>query len=492
MIGQILGYLTSIFGIFTVLLGMVVYFILPVFAKLTPRLRVISRFYLWQMAQTLGRGAFSVSAHNDILLKQMSFDDRGVEMMSYGDQDKAFEDPDDARHYWYNIPFALADEVHGVLFDPRHAAVGKQKRTHERADEMIAKATASEKQTYGVKGWVRGVFGIDRDTFDVLDLSAARQLVTGIERSEHPEAVDQFVQLSREPYKSGASTTRILIILAALIGPFAAMAAIAKYIAPPTSSVGFGAVVYAILGTHGVGVERLKTHLPAVLGVVLTVAVLAVASVLLGPGLVVAILVSLALGVFATMVIVLALGKGMSEKVARLLLKLGLLGYNQPVLTWTQSKYELREYDTLETDEEPYWYGVAGSLLGFTFEPTPESFASVHVPNDDITDRAEVLPDGGASTNIPARHARFPEQRRADYAGFVPKRVDDSQFYVNTGTVFEAFTHAAVGIKSHRFLTRAKEKYGGESSIADKVYVYAVAGTGLVSLIAGVMVFFVL
>lgn len=490
MIGQILGYLTSIFGIFTILLGMVVYFILPVLAKITPNLQFISRFYLWQMAQTLGRGAFSLSAHNDILLKQMRFDDRGVEMMSFGDQDKAFEDPDDARHYWYNIPFALADEVHGLLFDPRHAAIGQRKLEHERADEMLAKATATEKKTDGVKGWVRGVFALDRDTYDVLDLSSVRQLVTGIERSEHAVRVDQFVQLSREPYKSGASPTRILIILAALIGPFAAMAGIAKYIAPPTSTVGFsGGVLYAILGGRTLDKERLKQALPAIVTLIAVLALVGLAAVLLGPVLLVSILLTLALGVFATMTLVLVFGKAMSEKVSRLLLKLGLLGYTKPVLTWTQSKYELREYARLENAPEPHWYGIAGSLLGFTYEPHPDTFASVHVPNEDIEDRADVR---SASTNIPVKHVPFTEQRRADYAGFVPEDVDDSKFYVNTGTAFEAFTHAAVGIKSHRFLTRAKEKYGGEDSIPDKVYVYAVAGTGLISLIAGVMVFFVL
>jgi hypothetical protein len=491
------GFLTSLYGVFTLLVGVAMFFLLPVIPKITGQYKALSRFYLWLMAGVLGRAAFVISAHNDLLLKKMRFDDRSVETMSFDDTDKAFEDPDQARHYFYGIPFALADEVHGILFDPRHAAVGQEKARHERQDDMVVQATASERDMYGVKGWIRGVFDLDRDAHNMLDLSNVRQLVTGIERAEHPETVEEFVKLAREPYKSGTSMVRVGMIIVAMVGPFLGIGLMADQLGGPggrTSSIGWvGSLLWLMISTSAITRDDLKRAAPVLLGVLALGGIVAGMIVFLGTVTTILAVITFLLGFAFVFMLIRGLGSlGFPEAAGRMLLKLGLLGYDKPVFKWTPEKYVFEEYADLNTDAEPYWYGIAGSLLGFTYEPGPKSFESAHIPNKDIDSRAEIMTDGGASTNIPAGHSRFPEQRRAVYGGFVPKSPADGKFYVDTGISFSAFTHAAVGIKSHRFLVRAKEKYGGDGGLPDKTFMYLVFGSGLISTVLGVGVFFLL
>lgn len=487
-----IGYLLSIFGLFTLLLGAVLWFVLPILPAITGKFKRVSGFYLWLMARVLKRGAFILSEHGDILLKQMVPDDRGVEIISFSTKNKAFEDPDNASHYWAGIRWALADEVHGLLFDPRHAAVGKQKHKHEQADEMVSKATASERKHYdGVKAWIRGVFAIP-ETHDVLRLGYARELVTGIERAEHPETVEEFVKLSRDPYKKGTGTMKIIVLLAAIIGPFLILGLLSGQMGKPDSTISFG-VLALLLSTTGLPDADYKGILASIAGLLLALVPLGIIAYLTSPLTALWFVLTLALGfVLMTFVIGWVLGKAMTERLAGLLLKLGLLGYTQPVLEWTASKYRLREYNELDLpeDHEPAFYGIAGTQLGFTYTPKPDSFKSVHVENVDA--KGEVMADGGPSTNLPVGHERYPEQRRAAYAGFVPEDTKDGHFYINTGVALEAFTNAAVGIKSHRFLTRAKEKFGGDDGISDKTFLYGTLGAGLISFITGVFVFFLL
>ena len=496
----ILGFVWSIFGLFAALLGMVTFLLLPIIPKITGRAKFLARFYLWLMARVLKRGAFVVSAHGDVLLKKMRFDDRGVETMSFDDQTKAFEDPDEARHYFYGIPFALADEVHGILFDPRHAAAGQRKADHERDDQMQVYATETEANQYNVQAWVRGVFEFSRDAYEFVDLQAMRNLVTGIERAEHPETVETFREFAEEPYKTGTAATRILIIIAAIVVPFVALGIMARQLgggAAPTDSISFG-LLALLISTASIDPRNLTAKdiagllisailLVAVIGVIAAIALLAGLTAAIG------VIVAFMAGFVLTTLLVMAIGKA-AGGVARLLLKLGFMGYDRPVFVWTPSRYELVEFDNLkETANDPVWYNVGGATLGFTWEPGPESMASAAMAAKDVEARADITADGAGSTNLPVGYARYPEMQRAGYlGGFVPKSIDADKFPASTGVLFSAFTHAAIGIKSHRYLVRAKEKYGGVGGIQDKHFVYATSGLGLFSFIAGVVVFFVL
>jgi len=74
----------------------------------------------------------------------------------------------------------------------------------------------------------------------------------------------------------------------------------------------------------------------------------------------------------------------------------------------------------------------------------------------------------------------------------VPSKPSDSSLYINTAHALAAFTHAAVGLKSHRFLIDAKKEHGRSGGIQDKTFVYSVAGLSILSFAAGVGVFFIL
>ena len=453
-----ISYLFSIFGLFTILLGMVTFILLPIVPKITGRAKFLARYYLWLMARVLKRGAFAVSAHGDVLLKRMSFDDRGVETMEFDDMQKAFEDPDEARHYFYGIPFALADEVHGLLFDPRHAAAGARKAAFERNDDMQYRATESEATQYDVQMWVRGIFEFPKDAYELVDLQAVRNLATGLERAEHPETVETFVENSYLPYKDGASASRLLILVAAIVGPFVALGIMVDQLgggAGPDRVIGFGSFLALVLATGGFDIRNIdpgtaKRLAGSVLGVLAVLAIPAAIGVLFGPMTALGVVVSYLLGFVIASLLVLVIGK-FTGKVARLLLQLGFMGYDRPVFVWTPQKYVLREYSNLgETTGDPIWYTVAGTDVGFTYEPGATSFASGAMDAEDIAARSE-LTDG--KTNLPAKHSRYPDIARADYIkGFVPD--DITGLPVHTGILFSAFTHAAIGIKSHRYLTQ--------------------------------------
>jgi len=179
---------------------------------------------------------------------------------------------------------------------------------------------------------------------------------------------------------------------------------------------------------------------------------------------------------------------------ARLLFQLGLLGYDRPTLEWTSSKYQLREAEDLDMTGETKWYGLAGSLFGFTFEPSPDSWGAEVVDTDSMDSTAEVVADGGSrtpETNVPANYRRVAELKRASvFAGFVPKRFRRNRYYVNTGIGHGAFNDSAVGSKSVSRLLWAKEQYGGEGGLSDRTIIYAMVACGLVSTLLGVFVFY--
>lgn len=490
------NYLFSIFGIFTLLLGALTFILLPIIPKATGRAKFLARFYLWLMARTLKRGAFVLSEHGDLLLKRMSFDDRGVELMSLGGEDpKAFEDPDDARHAFYGIPFALADEVHGILFDPRHAAVGARKQTHERANEMLYKATESESGQYDVMAWVRGVFELPKNTHELVNLSAMRHLITGSEQADHPETVARFREYAEAPYKDGTSASRLLMLIAAIVGPFLILGILASQLggAGPSSSIGFGAALGAWASTGGISKPALKRVAATIAVVALFGIPLGLIAVFISPLTALWVVLTYVLGFVLVAGAVLLFGQVIGG-LPRLMLRMALMGYDEPVFEWTPQRYELRERRNLESvADRPTWYGLQGQDVAFTYTPTAESFPEATIDAEDIEARQDVTASSESSTNLPAGTARYSEIKRAGYLGaFVPDKPSAKKLYINTAHVFGAFTHAAVGLKSHRFLVRAKKEHGDRSGIEEKTFVYSVAGLAALSFAAGVGVFYVL
>lgn len=518
----LLGFLLSFKGLFLLLLGVILFLALPVIPKATGQFRKFTNFHLWLSASLLGRAAIVVSEHGDLLLKRMTFDDLGVEKISFGNEDKEFEDPSSSLHHWLGIPFAMADEVHGVLFDPRHAALGQRKNASDERGETTIPATQYEWDQFGVHEWKRGVFEMPTK-FELVTLGAVRHLIDGGERAEYPKRVEKIYEHSRAPFESGTSPTRFILILAALLGPFAMMWLLATQGGGGGggggSTVGYGgtllllpslrnrvtSVAKRVSGALKPSADRDSggdrepidwKRLGVTLGVLLPLpTIFLLVFVFVSP--ITAILAFIVLGMGFWMLPILSIltrpSKRLSGGFSRMLLKLGLLGYEKPVLEWTPAKYQLREFSELDDTGDVKWYGLQGSLIGFTYSPTPDSWGPEVMEEDEIKAGQEMVADGGSpqESNIPANYTRMPSMKRASsYAAFVPQTLKSDKYYLNTGIATGRFSDSAVGEKALSRLLWAKEEYGGGSGLSDKAIIYAMVGCGVLSTALGVFVFF--
>lgn len=511
LILSIIAFLFSLPGLVSLLTGFVIFVAMPLVPKVTGQFRSFAHFHLQLGASCVSRMAIVVSEHNDLLYKQMLFDDRGVETIQFGAETKEFEDPAGALHHFKGVPFALADEVHGILFDPRHATVGKRKFDAEEQDELFVEATDSEWELYEVYGWVRGVFEMPKNTFEVVDLSKVRQLMTGIERAEYPDRVEVMYKNSRVPYAGGSGISRFFFPICAFLMTFAGIWLIASQTDDSTgagSVIEFGVIslllslspITDVVRSFAKQIGRVKWGVLAIHVVVLgTIPLLLLAvAIVINPILAFLMFATMSVG-FLTVPLLTLLGQRsyrLGGWLSKTLLKLGMMGFNRPVFVWTQRGYELREEDDLnDVAPEPKWYGLFGSLVGFSFKPSEESWDNEVVDTTDLEARKEAVTDGGnsgsASTKIPSGYSRYPDLTRAVYAAFVPSRIRRSNYYLHSGICMSRFTNAAVGDKSKRRLLAAKQKYGENAwDLSDKAVLYMTAGGGAFGAIMGVVIFF--
>lgn len=516
---ELLGFLTSPLGIAVFLMGLVLFLALPAVPLLTGQFKRFAHFHIWLATSLISRMAIVVTEHGDLLMKSMEFDDLGVEKISFNDDDKSFEDPAGALHHFFGIKFALADEKHGVLFDPRHAALGARKHEVTERGEKDYRATQDEYNTYNVHEWKRGVFEFAKNAHELVSLGHMRQLIDGGERAEFPQRTESFYEISREPYKSSASTVRVMMILLALMAPFGMVWFVWNQ---TTGSAGGSTVGYDIAYAALLAIPSLAT-LGDVLedvdwqrgltaaGVLLTLPLIFLVLVIVaGPITAVTTFGALTLGFWTIPLLTFPLrvtssvGPGLGKQ----LFKTGLKGFNRPVFKWTPRKYTLVEGDDLDVDEQQdvTWYGLLGNIIGFTYEPSAESWGPAVEPHDELENRKEHTADGQtaladgsgnssgvAETNLPSKYVRAPGMRRASvYAAFLPKQLRRRKLYVHSGIAWGEFSDSATGEKSMNRLTQAKEVHGGDSSMSDKTLIYATVGCGLFSFISGIAFFFVL
>jgi hypothetical protein len=174
-----------------------------------------------------------------------------------------------------------------------------------------------------------------------------------------------------------------------------------------------------------------------------------------------------------------------------LYLKLGMLGYRQPVLEWTPRKYRIREYDELETTDNVEWYNLFGTLLGITYEPGPESWDADPISHEHLTAMQEPVADGGESfaTRLPEGKVRS-DMKRDVYGGYLPKRLKDGFYYLHSGIVTNRFANSAIGDKALRKLLKAKDEHGADSDgIDDSTVLKTTVVTTVFGALAGIGLF---
>lgn len=496
----IMAFISFIFsgvGLFTLLCGLLLFILLPVGSMIPGVSKKFANVHLYLAMWATKRASIVVSEHNDLLFKSMKFDDLGVEQITFGTETKEFEDPATALHHWMGFPFALADEVHGVLFDPRHAAIGDRKQHAEAKNEMHIRATDHEWDAYEVYGWIKGVFELPKNKHELVDLSMVRQMTTGNERAEYPSRIETMYRNSRIPYASKTPITRFLMPVVAFLATFGGLWLISSQGSSGGvggSTVGYGSAFLGIAAGTQVDWKEagkmLAIMLPLPTIFLLVFVLVSPITAILG-----LIAVSMGFLLLPFLTLVARPSKTLSGGLAKFYLMLGFLGYRQPVFEWTPEKYRLREFDELEDVQNVKWYSLANTLVGFSFAPDPDSWGPEVMEHSELETRKEVVTDGGDvgddTSNIPAGYTKYPDMQRAVYAGFVPSRIKRTNYYLHSGITLSRFTNAAIGEKSLRKLLQAKEKYGEDGwGLSDKTVLYMTMGAGLIGTALGVFVFF--
>lgn len=493
----VLSFLISPFGIMTLLIGVLAFIGLPMISTATS-FKAPANFFLKLATFPLNRVAIVISEHNDALMKQMKYDGLGFETINIDDETKVFEDPDNALHHFLGIPFALADEEHGVLFDPRHAATGMRKRMKNSRNEATYLATEEEWGEWGIGKWMPGVFELPKK-HELVDLSAVQELIDGGERSEFAERVEELYKHSRAPFDSGTPAMKFLYPILALAITFGGVwFMVSQFGLPfansgpqPDSTVGYGALLTLLVSSAGLSKKKIGG---IALGILIPVGIIAALYVVFNLVLAVAVTVAFLLG-FLLLPFLTVLSKPsklLSGLLSKLYFKLGFFGFRQPVITWTQSKYVVKEWDELDHTDDVTWYDLWGHTIGFSYEPDESSWDAEPVPHAEIENQQPVADGGTRKSNLPPKFVRSSQMKRDTYGAYLPKRVRDDSYYIHTGIALERFNNSANGEKSLKKLLEAKEIHGsGSDGIDDTMVFKATLVSGIIGLLAGVGIFVV-
>jgi hypothetical protein len=475
-----LGMLLSPWAVLAWLGGLVLFIAAPLVAGASNN-EGIPRWYLGLATMPLKRAAILLSEHGDTTFSTMSFDALGMEQITIDKTKKFFGDPDDALHYWNGIPFALADEKHGFLFDPRHAAIGAAKHALRQEGNGPTHASMSEWENYGVDKWVPGVLPTPAKP-SLVNLGRVRELAYGGERAEYPQRTKDLYELLMSPFGEGVKPSRVLWLIAAFLGPFAAIWILSSQLGGgnvPSDSVSFvpGMATFTLL--FGVATVKRYAWLPLLL------AVAAGLTFLVGPFGALALLLSAGIG-FIMVPLLARLSKPISPiagAFSNLFFRLGFFGFRRPVFYWQSDKYVVREADEIDNLAGAEWYGLKGTVVGFSYDPE-----DAWGPGE-VSDVSALQDVGRDAANVPAGYEPASALDVDTYGGFVPKRPKDDRVYLRNNIATGRFDGAAEGTKSLEKLGEAKPEHGGTSGMAEDTYMKLTAAAALVSFIAGIGLF---
>jgi len=508
MIGVFLSFLLSPFGVASILIGLVTFFLFPVLGLATP-FKWFNNVFLSLAAMPINRAALVVSEQDNLLFKQMSFVNIGLESITLDDTEKLFEDPDGALHHWLGFSFALADEKHGILFDPRHSALGMRKQELEKRGESEYLATEDEYEEWGVAKWVPATLAMPK-MHELVSLSAVRELVDGGEKAEYPKRSEEFYKHSRDPFADRAPLTKFLYPIIGFCAPFFGIWILVTQLGGPNETVSYGASVgllflsVASIKEHIVAAGRWFINLPwvkiisAFLLVAIPTGAFGAIAVFFGPILALSAFILWAFGLsLMPLFTVLSMPFGpIGGAFSKLWFKLGFMGFRKPVFTWTPEKYVVKEFGQMDTatEESTEWYDLFGTVVGISYQPSPDSFGAEYMPHADIESRQPVT-DGGATksfkTNLPAKYVRT-DMKRDMYGGYIPKRVSDAHYYLHSAIAWERFKNTAHGDKTLRKLLEAKDEHGAADDDVDEGFVFkATVGMGVFGALLGTAIFLI-
>lgn len=512
--GTFLSFLLSMWGVMTLMLGFVAFFLFPIIGLATP-FKGFSRVFLKLAALPLKRAAVVVSEQNDVTFKQMQFTNLGLEKIKLDGDEKLSEDPDSSLHYWLGIPFGLVDEEHGVIFDPRHAALGMRKRAIDKRGEAEYLATDEEYEAYRIAKWVPGTFKMP-SVHEIVDLSAVQELIDGGERAEYPERGETFYKHSRDPFAEKASITKYLYPIIGFSVPFFGIWIGVTQLGGVgvDDTVSFGALLAFVASLSGLVDDpkaTLKKGKDWLIGlnwpkIIAAFLLLSIPAAILG-------LIAWAVSVAIALAFAIVFGMGLSivplitvlasasiiigGALSKLFFKLGFMGFRKPVFVWTREKYVIEEYDQLSAaaQHETTWYDLFGAVVGFSYRPGEESWGPEYMAHAEIESRQPVTDGGhnqGKESNLPKKFTQSYMSRDGYYGGYLPRRVSDRHYYLHSGIALSRFTGSATGNKTLRKLTEAKDEYGGaDDGVEDGLVFKATLVSGLFGALLGTGIFLI-
>ena len=534
--------LFGVWGAVFLLLGLLVPLLLPLVPATTGRAHALSQLHLWLAMKLHGRMAWVVDSKDRLIPRRLHREpETGNEYVKLDGERLTFEDPDLSISKWKNVDMTLADGKYGVLFDPRHAAVGGRILDLRERDEAVIPASSPQAtQQAGIGQWVRGVLSFPDGKYELPRLAWVRALFGGRERASDPAVLQEFYRKSREPYQDdGSEWARLLVVIGAMILPALSMWLVGDYIGSGGAAGGgggggggngtdteLGVVALASLGSLAALREypwrawarRALAILVPVLAWTLTIGSILgmhyVTASAYGVGTMLAVDVAFVAGLllFGLLLLVSAAVGIIGGGVGSVLMKLGLLAYRKPVWVWTREGYELHDWARVAEDKraghaDPVWYRAYGADVGFSFAASPDSWGE-HIelaelgamtgpePAEiEVENPSAATADGGAfgdiaDDNLPAGWAGVPELRRGGgYGGYIPREPDHDQYYIHSGVALNRLWDASTGRKSQAALLAAKNEYGGDDSLGEGAWLMVTAALALVSFAGGAWLF---
>lgn len=173
----------------------------------------------------------------------------------------------------------------------------------------------------------------------------------------------------------------------------------------------------------------------------------------------------------------------------KLYITIGLLGYDQPVISYDEGRYKLVEYDNHDWEVEPQWYRFALTRIGIGFANGVSAW-----PDGTTMDNEQVesLQGTHGADHAPDDYAPTDEIQVGDIHGHLPKDPGEDAVYVRTRRTTGWFLEAGQGHEMvGEALQNAKQELGGgEKPVGDKYVLAATLTSMLVATILSWAVFF--
>jgi len=453
--------------------------------------RQLAQFAVGLGLKSVWKPVLTFTSSDELTLKKRSFDEKhDSEYVSFGGVfssiKRAIHDPQDRLHSFYGTPFGFVDEVFGVVVDPRDVLLG----------QYISRTQANGQYTHRVERSeslhesVRAVFETPEGAVGV-QLSNVAALFGGSFDSQLIDRIRDIYETSQAPKGESSALKQLLAPVMAFVG----VVLLSMFIAGqtggaggggspgPSPPAGNGTTIEVGLLLLSISTSKLNRNWRnrlvyvalLVVGILTTLGLYAAfppTISLLGIALPLGIWAVIALlsGMFVPAFVASFFGRSLGPigmLLGKLYITIGLLGYDQPVIDLTESRYQLVEYDSREWEIEPHWYRFAMTRIGVGFPNDRDAWPDGTTMSPA---KVEALADSGRSSFAPDDCVSTDAIQVGDIRGFLPDDPDDEAVHVRTDRTTGWFIEAGQARRlMMSALQNAKRDFGGgRQPVGDK------------------------